>query len=156
MEIFLGIGSNIGDRLTNLQYAYDAFTVVQSSSVYETEPVGFQQQPWFLNSVLQIKSALLPSDLLKYCLSIESNLGRKREILKGPRTIDIDILFYGSRILEESDLTVPHPEISNRRFVLEPMNEIASDFVHPVSRKTISELLDLCPDRSVVRKFASG
>jgi len=156
MEIFLGIGSNIGDRLANLQRAYDAFTVVHASSVYETEPVGFTEQPWFLNSVVQIESALSPLDLLKYCQSIEASLGRTREIWKGPRTIDIDILFYGNRILKESDLTVPHPEISNRRFVLEPMNEIAPHFVHPASGKTISELLNLCPDRSIARIFSFG
>lgn len=132
--------------------ALSAFHVTQQSSIYESEPVGFLEQPWFLNVVIRIESKLTPRKLLRYCQSIEERLGRKREIPKGPRTIDIDILFYADLVVAEPDLTIPHPEIANRRFVLEPMNEIAPAFVHPVLKKTISELLAQCPDRSIVKK----
>ena len=152
MEIYLGIGSNLGDRLQNLNDCIDAFSIVQKSSIYESEPVGFLDQPWFLNAVIQIDSTLMPRELLKYCQSVENKLGRKREIPKGPRTIDIDILFFGDRIIQDPDLIIPHPEIANRRFVLMPMNEIASDFIHPASKESISELLKVCPDTSIVRR----
>jgi 2-amino-4-hydroxy-6-hydroxymethyldihydropteridine diphosphokinase len=150
VKIFLGIGSNLGDRLQNLNDCMDEFSIIQKSSIYETEPVGFLDQPWFLNAVIQIDSILRPRELLEQCQSVETRLKRKREIPKGPRSIDIDILFYGEQILQEQDLIIPHPEIQNRGFVLVPLNEIASDFVHPVFKKTISELLEICPDTSIV------
>jgi 2-amino-4-hydroxy-6-hydroxymethyldihydropteridine diphosphokinase len=155
VDIFLGIGSNLGDRLLNLNDCLDKFSIIQKSSLYESEPVGFLDQPWFLNAVIQIDSTLTPRELLNYCQSVEARLGRKREIPKGPRTIDIDILFFGDRIIQEPDLIIPHPEITNRRFVLIPLNEFAPNFVHPVLKKSLSELLSLCQDTSIVRLFPS-
>ena len=152
MKIYIGIGSNLDDRVNHLNEAFGSFSIIQRSSVYETEPVGFLEQPWFLNMVIQIESKLAPRELLEYCQSVEAKFGRKREIPKGPRTIDIDILFCGDLVIQESDLVIPHPEIANRRFVLEPMNEIAPDLVHPILKKTISELFHACPDPSIVRK----
>jgi 2-amino-4-hydroxy-6-hydroxymethyldihydropteridine diphosphokinase len=153
MAIFLGLGSNIGDRLANLSDAFSNFSVLQRSSIYETEPVGFLNQPWFLNAVINIDTPLSPHALLEFCQSLEKRLGRKRDIPKGPRTIDIDLLFYENRIVSGPKLVIPHPEIAHRRFVLEPLNEIASDFVHPVLNKTITELLRDCIDDSTVGKL---
>jgi 2-amino-4-hydroxy-6-hydroxymethyldihydropteridine diphosphokinase len=155
VEIFLGIGSNLGDRLQNLNECMNEFSIIQKSSIYETEPVGFLEQPWFLNAVVQIDSTLTPRELLKQCQSIETRLERKREIPKGPRSIDIDILFFGDQIIQESDLMIPHPEIANRRFVLIPMNQIAPHFLHPVLKKSISELLQVCSDTSMIMRFPS-
>jgi 2-amino-4-hydroxy-6-hydroxymethyldihydropteridine diphosphokinase len=155
MSIFLGIGSNLGNRLSNLQFAFDHFTVTKKSSIYETEPVEFLEQPWFLNAVVRIETKFSPQELLAYCQSIEMKLGRKREIAKGPRTLDLDILFYADVVLNEPDLIIPHPAIAERRFVLEPMNEIAPDFIHPVLKISISELLANCPDSSTVGRFTA-
>jgi len=136
-----------------LQQACNSFLILKQSSVYETEPVGFLQQPWFYNMVIQIDTDRDPRALLQYCQQIELRLGRTREIFKGPRTIDIDILFYGDLTVQQPDLIIPHPEIPNRRFVLEPLNEIAPDLVHPGIDKRISELLLVCVDTSTVRKL---
>ena len=153
MAIYLGLGSNVGDRVTNLNRAFANFALLQQSSIYETEPVGFLDQPWFLNAVINIDSKLSPRALLEFCQKIENQMGRKRDILKGPRTIDIDLLFYDDLVLTAPDLILPHPQIQNRRFVLEPMNQIAPDFVHPVLKRTIRELLAASDDFSVVRKM---
>ena len=154
-EIFIGMGSNIGDRAANLAQAEAllGFPVIRKSSLYETEPVGFLNQPWFVNNVVQIATDLSPHQLLDECRRVENQLGRVRDIPKGPRTIDLDILFYGRLILDDPDLIIPHPAVADRRFVLEPMNEIASQFVHPILDKTILKLLAICPDRSAVRLF---
>ncbi len=156
--IYIGTGSNLGDRERNLADSLSlfGFQVVAISSIYETEPVGYLEQPWFLNQVVCVDTALSPKELLDRCRQVESHMGRVREIPKGPRTIDLDILFYHDRILREPDLVIPHPAIPDRRFVLEPMNEIASDFVHPVLQRRISELLFSCKDRSIVRRFRSA
>lgn len=155
-SIFLGLGSNLGDRKQNLLQAQELLnqTIIRASSFFDTEPVGFLDQPWFLNVVIEIESGLKPAKLLKRCLDVEKQMGRVRDIPKGPRVIDIDILFYGNVIVNEPDLIIPHPAIPERKFVLDPMNEIAQDFVHPVLQKSISQLLQECPDQSVTIRRA--
>lgn len=153
--IFIALGSNLGERHQNLQSAVELLRVeiLKSSSLYQTEPVGYLDQPWFLNSVISIRTDLSPVDLLRRCQEVEGKLGRKRDIPKGPRTADLDILFFDQLVLNTPELILPHPAIADRRFVLEPLNEIAPDFIHPVSRKRISELLQACPDQSIVRRM---
>ncbi len=153
--IFLGIGCNLGDREQNLEEGKRLLSlkILKASSLYETEPVGYLDQPWFLNAVIQVEEALTVRELLTRCQSVEQQMGRKRDIPKGPRIIDVDILFYGELIMNEPDLIIPHPAIAERRFVLEPMNEIAPDFIHPVLEKTVRQLLLECPERSVVKRI---
>jgi 2-amino-4-hydroxy-6-hydroxymethyldihydropteridine diphosphokinase len=153
--IFLGIGSNLGDRQKNLEGAGHLLSlrILAESSLYETEPVGYLNQPWFLNAVLQVEQALTARELLNRIHEVEHRMGRKREIPKGPRIIDIDILFYNDLILNDPDLIIPHPAVQDRKFVLEPMNEIVPEFKHPLLQKTIRQLLAECPDRSAVRKM---
>jgi len=157
-KIFLGIGTNIGDREANLKQALikieeNIGPVVSSSSVYETEPWGFMSENNFLNLVVEVETDLNPSGLLGRVMMIESILGRVREG-KGykPRLIDIDILFYGQRIIRRKVLTVPHPKLHERKFVLVPLCEVDGDLVHPVFRKNIRSLLEECPDRGRVEK----
>jgi 2-amino-4-hydroxy-6-hydroxymethyldihydropteridine diphosphokinase len=154
--IFLGLGSNIGDRAKCLKDAIKLIDlpIVAESAIYETEPVDYLNQPWFLNQVLQCETSFHPLKLLKECQRVETELGRIREISKGPRAIDIDLLFYNQEILSTQELTIPHPAIPQRRFVLIPLNEIAPDFVHPQLKLTIRELLERCPDRSEVKRIA--
>jgi 2-amino-4-hydroxy-6-hydroxymethyldihydropteridine diphosphokinase len=154
--IFLGLGSNIGDRAAYLKDAIKliGLPIVAMSSVYESEPVDYLNQPWFLNQVLHCETSFHPLKLLAECQKVEEELGRTREISKGPRTIDIDLLFYNDEIITTPDLTIPHPAIPQRRFVLVPMSEIAPDFVHPQLNVTVRELLEHCPDNSVVKRIA--
>ena len=153
--IFLGLGSNIGDRRSNLDNAIRLLEleIVSTSSLYETEPVAFSNQPWFINQIIEVKTDLDPLELLSLCQNVENKLGRTRTISKGPRTIDIDLLFYNDAIIESHLLTLPHPGIPNRRFVLIPLDEIASNFVHPVLKRSVSELLKSTMDRSEVRRI---
>jgi 2-amino-4-hydroxy-6-hydroxymethyldihydropteridine diphosphokinase len=153
--IFIGLGSNVGDRHFYLQNAIELLQlkVLRNSSLYETEPVGYLDQSWFLNSVILIETDITPVELLLRCQQVENRLGRKREIPKGPRTIDLDILFFHQLILDTPQLIVPHPAIQDRRFVLEPLEEIAPAFMHPVWNKTVSQLLHDCPDKSIVRRL---
>lgn len=123
------------------------------SSLYETEPVGLRGQPWFLNLVVEAETELFPVQLLDRLQQIEIRLGRRRTVPQGPRTIDIDILLYGSFRIQSERLTVPHPRLEQRRFVLEPLAELAPDLRHPVSHLTIRELLAATPDRSAVRRL---
>lgn len=157
-EVYLLTGGNIGDRLMNLQQASlkiekEAGTVLKKSAIYETAAWGLTDQNPFLNQVLLISTSSNPEDLLQTLLHIEQELGRKRMIKMGPRNIDIDILFYNNEIISSPNLTVPHPQIANRRFVLTPLNEIAPAFVHPVLQKTIAQLLEVCPDNLEVKKY---
>jgi 2-amino-4-hydroxy-6-hydroxymethyldihydropteridine diphosphokinase len=154
-RIFLSIGSNLGDRLHNIHESWDrlGFQIDFHSSIYETEPVDYRAQPWFLNCVIEVKSDRTPGGLLEICQRVEGEMGRVRDLPKGPRVIDIDILMIGSMIVNEPQLVIPHPGIAARRFVLEPFAEIADDVVHPVLHRTIAELLIACPDTSVVRKL---
>ena len=127
-------------------------TITRISSFYETEPVDFVDQPWFLNAALEIETDWTPRQLLEQCQRVEKELHRERLKPKGPRTIDLDILFYDDLILNEPDIVIPHPAIPDRRFVLEPLCQIAPDLIHPFLKWSIADLLQHCPDRSVVRK----
>jgi 2-amino-4-hydroxy-6-hydroxymethyldihydropteridine diphosphokinase len=141
-NIFLGLGSNQGDREKNLLKAIEVpmFNLVQSK-ITETEPYGFKEQDCFLNMVLGGTTLLSPHKLLLAIKQIELKLGRKPTFHWGPRVIDIDILFYDDLILHEKDLVIPHPDLVNRLFVLAPLAEIAPTFIHPVLQKTILTLL---------------
>jgi len=144
--IYLSLGSNLGDRARNLRAAIQGLeqagvAVRRVSSVYETAPVDLVDQPMFLNLVVEAETALLPRQLLSHIARLERSLGRRRTVAKGPRTIDIDILFFGSSVIESPDLRVPHPRIAERRFVLEPLSEIAPDLVHPLTRRTARAML---------------
>ena len=138
-EVYLGLGSNIGNRLENLKNAIKLITnhqkieISKESSIYETKPFGYTDQPNFLNMVIEINTSLNPRDLLELLLNIETKLGRKREIHWGPRIIDIDILLYGEKMINEPDLQIPHPYIDQRLFVLLPLSEIYTGTIPPVS-----------------------
>lgn len=157
--VYLSLGSNVGDRLANLKAAverlHDVGHVVATSSVYETEPVEFTDQPWFLNCVVEMETEKTPKPLLDAILAIEEEMGRRRGQKKGPRTIDIDILLFDDSIVWDEDMTVPHPSMQNRRFVLEPLAEIAGGVRHPVLKKNIQELKDALPCGQVVRRFSA-
>ena len=155
MPVYLSFGSNIGDRLEHLRFAIRQFEIAEQSSIYETEPVDFTDQPWFLNAVVAIRTDRTARGLLEYIRDIEKSGGRTRDIAKGPRTIDIDILFFDNLIVDESDLQIPHPRIPFRRFVLQPLAEIAADLIHPVLRKSIRQLANECMDQSIVRRVGS-
>jgi len=155
--VYLSLGSNLGDREANLRAAIDRLgalgKIVAVSSFYETEPVEFPAQPWFLNCVVKLDTEKMPKQLLACMLRIEQQLGRRRVQKKGPRTIDIDILLFGNSIIDTKGLTVPHPAMPERRFVLEPLAEMASDVRHPVLKRTIRELRDVLPPGQAVRRF---
>ena len=157
---YISAGSNIGDREANLDFSVrrlgERGKLIQASSFFETEPVGYADQPWFLNQVFELETALKPHELLTWCNEIENACGRVRTFPNAPRTLDLDILFYGERIISGLDLIIPHPRITERRFVLEPLFEIAPDMLHPVENKTIRDLLANCPDTAAVRKFHTG
>ena len=144
--IYLSIGSNQGNREGFLREALEMLRKVAGhlrkvSKVYESAPWGNIQQPHFLNQVVEMQTSHSPAELMKICLKIEVALGRQRIEKWGPRKIDIDILFYGDQIIEEENLSIPHPRLQERNFVLIPLNEIAPDFVHPVLKETVSSLL---------------
>jgi 2-amino-4-hydroxy-6-hydroxymethyldihydropteridine diphosphokinase len=157
--VFLGIGTNLGNRKNNLEHAVARIkeyigAVLNSSSVYETEPWGFQADDKFLNMVVKVDTELTPSGLLGRILMIESLLGRQRGSERySSRVIDIDILFYEDMIVDEESLKIPHPLLARRRFVLVPLCELASDMVHPVLKKSITDLLELCDDKSEVKRY---
>jgi 2-amino-4-hydroxy-6-hydroxymethyldihydropteridine diphosphokinase len=155
---YLSLGSNLGDRRVNLRNAIGRLLelgdVLEVSSVYESEPVDVTDQPWFLNCAVAIRTGLQPRDFLKGILAIETTMGRERTVPKGPRVIDIDILLFGAQTIHTPELSVPHPALGRRRFVLEPLSEIAPEVVHPVLKKTIRELRDALrkKDDAKVRK----
>lgn len=155
-QVFLGLGTNIGDRMANLQEArtaLEAFAKITTvSSVYETAAWGFEDQAAFLNQVIEIETDLSPYKLLRRLKKVEANLGRVESFRWGPRLIDLDILFYGKRIVRLPMLTIPHKNLHNRAFVLVPLAEIAPDFVHPVLGKTILELRDALPQIEGIEK----
>ena len=158
MTAFLGIGSNTGDRLLHIEKALEllqqeAGRIVKISNIYETEPWGFQSENSFINLVLTIETSLVPVELLRICKQIEKKAGRKKTAASGyqNRPLDIDILFYENRILKTAALTIPHPLIQERLFVLQPLCDIAPDFVHPQLHEKMSVLLEKCRDKSWVR-----
>ena len=148
-NIFLGLGSNLGDREVHLQRAIalleedECVQIKKKSTVIETEPIGHIEQGAFLNQVIQIETSYEPYSLLQKCLKIEQSSGRIREDKWGPRTLDIDILFFGETVLQSDGLKIPHPEASNRAFVLLPLAEIAPTFQHPVSGQQMEAMLHL-------------
>lgn len=155
---FLLLGSNLEDPQKQL---YEAASLIEvhmgvisnKSRIYITAAWGNQEQPDFLNQVLEVSTSLDAEDCLHVLLDIESKMGRIRTFRNAPRTIDIDILFFDNIILDKPQLTIPHPSIAERRFVLVPMNEIAPDLIHPLSQKSMAELLELCPDNLDVSKM---
>ena len=158
-EVFLGLGSNLGDREAALEEALRrlcgrGLRVALRSSTWLTEPVGGPPQGPFLNAVVSGTTALSPEGLLRACLETEREMGRVRTVRDGPRTIDIDILFYGDVRRETPGLTIPHPRLHERRFVLEPLFEIAPALRHPVLGLTVAELRERCPDTSDARPYA--
>ena len=155
-RVYLSLGSNVGDRGENLKAALTGLkalgTVVAESGFYETEPVEFTAQPWFLNCAVALDTEKMPKQLLRALLDIEHKMGRRRTLPKGPRRIDIDILLFGTAIVKAEGLTIPHPALPERRFVLEPLAEIAPGVTHPVLKKTMKELRDALPPGQVVRR----
>jgi len=156
---YLSLGSNMGDRQGNLERAIDLLSqrlkVTSVSSVYDTEPVGDINQPRFLNLVCQVNTRLAPEALLALAKGIESKLGRIGKS-GAPRPIDIDILFYGDQVMNMPGLAIPHPRLAERAFVLVPLAEIAPDFSHPVSGKTVSKLLTEVTETQDVLRWESG
>lgn len=155
--VYLSLGSNVGDRKKHLHDAIARLQpcgrVLAVSSFYETEPVDFTRQAWFLNCAVAMATTLTPEQLMSDLLAIEKTMGRERTHHKGPRTIDIDILLFGDAILNTSRLTVPHPAMHRRRFVLDPLAEIAPGVRHPALNMSVRELLSQLPDGQIVRKI---
>jgi 2-amino-4-hydroxy-6-hydroxymethyldihydropteridine diphosphokinase len=155
--VYLSLGSNLGDRAANLSLAIEQLRTLgeieKVSSFYETEPVEFAAQPWFLNCAVELDTEKMPKQLLSGILDVEQQMGRRRTQKKGPRAIDIDILLFGNSIIDTKGLTVPHPAMHERRFVLEPLAEIAPDVRHPVFKQTIRELRDALPPGQAVRRM---
>jgi len=156
---YLSLGSNVGDREAQLQDAQNrlgsAGRVAAVSSFYETEPVEFTQQPWFLNCVVAFETSQTPQELMTSILRIEEEMGRRRTQKKGPRTIDVDILLFDDTILDSPEVTIPHPAMHQRRFVLEPLAEIAPEARHPVLKRTVRDLRDALPEGQTVRRITT-
>jgi 2-amino-4-hydroxy-6-hydroxymethyldihydropteridine diphosphokinase len=157
---YLSLGSNVGDRERHLRGAIERLEqlgrVAAVSSFYETEPMEFTDQAWFLNCAVALDTTKTPQELMAALLGLEQESGRQRTQRKGPRTIDIDILLFGDTILNSSGLTIPHPAMHQRRFVLEPLAEIAPEAWHPVLKKTIRELLAELPAGQAVQKITKS
>lgn len=150
-KAYLLIGGNMGDRLANLEMAKLAIhkeigPILLSSSMYETAAWGKEDQPAFLNQALLIETNLIAHDLMMALLAIEKNMGRIRQEHLGPRTIDLDIIFFNDQIIDTENLTIPHPQMQKRNFVLSPLKEIAPNFIHPILKKSITQLLMDCED----------
>lgn len=156
---YLGLGSNLGDRRRNIEGAIKLMAqrknikVREVSSLYETEPVGYEDQRWFINGVLKVETTLKPRELLEALKEIEEALNRKRDLRWGPRTVDLDILLYDDLKIEAQDFVIPHPEMHRRAFVLVPLAEIAPDLLHSVMGRSVSELLADLPQTKVVKRI---
>jgi 2-amino-4-hydroxy-6-hydroxymethyldihydropteridine diphosphokinase len=156
---FVGVGSNMDDPASQALQALDCIAeadgvkLLRKSSLYRTEPVGSPDQNWFVNAVVEIRTALTPHALLKALLAIESNMGRVRGKKGGPRKIDLDILLYGQEVIQEKALCIPHPELHRRRFVLEPLCEIAPYAIHPAFGVSMRGLMDRLEDKSLVNLY---
>ena len=160
-KVYLALGSNVGDRQANLREALrllneSGISVVKSSSLYETEPLDYLDQAWFLNSVVEAETQRRPLNLLRTLREIEKQMGSQKPFAKGPRLIDLDVLLYDEETLDTPELRVPHPRMLERRFVLVPLAEIAPNFQHPSWPWDATEMLFRTEDQSEVRKFASG
>ena len=153
MTIYLSLGSNLANREANLSQAIarlpPAVRVLRVSPIYETEPVDYTTQPWFLNLVVEAETNLSPAELLAHTTAIEHSLGRIRTTPQGPRTIDIDILLYGDVVVQTANLQIPHPRMPQRRFVLAPLADLAPNLRHPVTHQTIREMLNAAPPQAM-------
>lgn len=156
--VYFSLGSNLGDREKNIASAIEEISthigrVSKISSMFESEPIGDKSHPWYLNCCISAFSGLTPNRIMQKCLEIEMKLGRVRGDVKwAPRTIDIDIIFYADKVVSTPILTVPHLEAHKRLFVLMPMAEIAPDYIHPKFKKSVWQLLNECPDTSIVSR----
>jgi 2-amino-4-hydroxy-6-hydroxymethyldihydropteridine diphosphokinase len=158
-NIYLLLGSNLGDRVVNLTDCLEKISlfakIIKQSSIYETAAWGNTEQPNYLNLAIQIESRLSAKDLLQLCLEAERKIGRIRNGKWEARIIDVDIIYYGNEIIHTNDLIVPHPRIAERRFVLEPLCELSKDFIHPIAKKTNQQLLNECTDPLLVTKLTN-
>ena len=158
MVVYLSLGSNIGDREKYLRAATTRLAngrlkIHRTASVYITEPRDYADQDWFLNTVIEAEVQYSPVELLEQCLAVEKDTGRVRTMFKGPRTLDIDIIFYDSLIIDKPGLHIPHPRYPDRRFVLTPLVEIAAEFIDPQRRMSVRAVADLCSDHSGVNLY---
>jgi 2-amino-4-hydroxy-6-hydroxymethyldihydropteridine diphosphokinase len=153
-DAVIAIGSNVGDRYSYLKQAVDKIqslgNVEQVAPLYETSAYGFTDQPDFLNSALLLRTMVTPRTLLHELKAIEDQLGRKQRIRWGPREIDLDIIFYDDLQMQSHELSIPHPDFHNRRFVLEPLSEIAPEWKSPTDGRTVVQLLNNCPDKTII------
>ncbi len=158
-KVFLGMGSNVGDREGHLTMGIRllaaAMHLVETSSIYETEPWGYTEQPPFLNMACHVQTDLAPLELLAVCQEVERQVGRKPTVRYGPRVLDVDVLAYGDQVIVTPDLVVPHPHMAERAFVLVPLVEIAPEWEHPVLKKSASQLLEEVSSREGVRLWRS-
>jgi len=157
--VYIALGSNLGDRLDNLRTAVrDLFPrapVCRVSNIYQTPPWGYLDQPYFLNMVVEAQTSLTPRELLDYLRTLESQMGREKTIVNGPRTIDMDILFYGNQIYNDEELTIPHPRMRGRGFVMLPLADLTTTYIHPVFRLRIAGMLKEC-DLLEIQPFSSA
>lgn len=155
-RVYLALGSNLGDRRANIEAALqrldaNGVKIRQVSSLYRTEPIGYTAQPWFVNCAAEVATDLMPVQLIRRCQAIQRDMGRRPGPRNGPRLIDIDILLYENAVVRSAEVTIPHPRMAERRFVLVPLSEIAAGAEHPVTRQTVREMLGAAPPAAVVR-----